>query len=360
MSPISLLPTVSETIFLQCLWQISWVLAVTSMAIAGGLVLWRFLEDHRNQRLKVRRVELERMIWGVLSTPVQISQTSMPSLKQDDIMLICDVALDILRPLRGEESARIVKLLESWPIGSYVKRTLERGRRGQRIRMLSLLAHFDDEGSLALLKQSIGAKDFYVQLAALRSLAARNANECLPDILVHLARSKRQNPTMLADVLRRFGEPALPMLSSLASKAVQPEIRLAAIRALDAIGSLEAVSPLVTLAADASPEIRAAAVNALGHLGDLRAEPIVIAALGDMDDGVRVQAARAAGRLHLQSATPILAHLLSDAFWWVRYRAAEALYSMGTIGQTFLQMRSKEVDRAGHAAAQLLAEKEAA
>jgi HEAT repeat protein len=308
----------------------------------------------------LRRAALDRVFWGALAAPVELTAESLPQLTNSDIMLVCDQALNMLRPLRGEDAARIVHLLEMWPVRAHITRMLAKGRRGARIRMLTLLAHFSDAETLALLKQSIGDPDFYVQLAALRSLAARKAIEALPQILAQLEHARRQNTAMLADVLRRFDEPAIEMLIQLAIGAAQPEVRLAAIRAMDAIGSLQAVPALISLAADPLADIRAESIAALGHLGDMSAEPAVFHALSDKEEAVRVRAAKAAGRLHLRTASPLLAAMLSDTSWWVRYRAAEALYQMGAIGQSFLQTRSRETDLAAHTAAQLLAEKEAA
>jgi len=349
-----------EEPLLQSLWRASLILAAGALLIGLMLVARRHYENYRDRKREIRRTELERVFWGALGAAIRISPECLPTIQRDDVMLICDLALNILRPLRGEEAERIITLVEVWPVRAHVKQVLARGRRSERIRMLTLLSRFDDAESLATLEQWMSNDDFYVQLAALRSLAARNATHALPKILENLVFSKRQNTTMLADVLRRFGEPALKMLASLASGVAQPEIRLAAIKALEAIGSLQAVPALIKLAADPLVDIRAQAVAALGHLNDVRAEQCVIAALHDQDEAVRVRAAKAAGRLQLRMASPVLAAMLADPSWWVRYRAAEALYQMGTIGQSFLQTRSKEADQAAHMAAQLLGEKEAA
>jgi hypothetical protein len=361
MLSISILPTDFEIALLLGLWASSLWMAMAALAVAFALIVRRSYENAQDRRQRQRRAELERVFWSALGASIPVTAESLPALRRGDILLICDLGLDMLRPLRGEDAARIVRLLEAWPIRAHIKRMLKKGRRGARIRMLTLLAHFSDQETLAFLREWAGAVDFYVQLAALRSLAARQAVEALPEILAHLARAKRQNITMLADVLRRFGEPALEMLTALAAdRQAQPEVRLAAIRALDAIGALEAVPALIKLAADPLTDIRAESIAALGQLGDPAAEAAVCHALSDREEAVRVRAARAAGRLHLRSAAPLLAALLSDGSWWVRFRSAEALYEMGAIGQSFLQTRSKEADQAAHIAAELLSEMEVA
>ncbi|MDX2028868.1 MAG: HEAT repeat domain-containing protein [Alphaproteobacteria bacterium] len=349
-----------ETVLLRNLWHASLVLALMALGVAILLFLRRIYENHRNAKRKNRRGELERVFWGAMAAAQPLLPSTLPRLNRDDAMLVCDLALDILRPLRGEEANRVIRLLQSWPLRSYARQTLAQGRRGQKIRMLSLLAHFDDGESLHLLQQHISDRDFYVQLAALRSLAGRNAVEAMPAILEELSRAKRQNSAMLADVLGRFGEPALPMLTALAASQAQMEVRLAAITAMTSIGSLDAVPGLVELASDSLPDIRAQAIRALAGFGDIRAEPVVLQALNDSEDYVRTQAAGAAGRLQIYAAAPMLAVLLSDPVWWVRYRSAEALYRMGVIGQALLRAHSTEHDRAGETAAQMLAEKEAA
>lgn len=352
--------TAFEATLLGGLWHASLLLAGLALTVAALLVLRRLYDSEHDKNLAKRRAELERVFWGAMAAAQPLLPSALPRLGREDALLVCDLALDILRPLRGEEAARIIRLLQSWPLRSHARRLLRHGRRGQKIRMLALLAHFDDDESLDLLKQHIDDRDFYVQLAALRSLAARQAVDALPAILDELTRSQRQNTPMLADVLGRFGEPALGMLAALAQGDALPGIRLAAIVAMSGIASLEAVPSLLALAADPLPDIRAQALQVLGKLGDRRAEPAIMNALNDAENMVRIQAARAAGRLQIYAAAPMLAVLMSDPGWWVRYRAAEALYRMGTIGQALLRAHSLEKDRAGETAGQILAEQEAA
>ena len=352
------LPLDIDANLLWHLWQASVALATAALSIALILVLRRFQQEARLGRRRIRRKQLEAVIWGVLHNPTEAQLKRAPTLKRSDGPILCDLALDLLRPMRGEDADIIVRLLESWGARWAIKSILSHGNRGQRIRMLTLLAHYNDLETLTWLKRWIKSSDLYIQLAALRSLAARSAIETLPDILKQLARAKSHNIAMLADVLERFGEPAVGVLMPLASDAAQLDVRLAAITALGAIGSLETVPALIALTTDTDGDIRAQAVNALGRIGDDRAAAAITGALKDPQDAVRLQAAHAAGKLQLKDATPSLIDLLADGFWWVRYRAAEALYRMGEAGPVLLRSASLEDGRTGQIASQVLAELE--
>jgi HEAT repeat protein len=78
---------------------------------------------------------------------------------------------------------------------------------------------------------------------------------------------------------------------------VEPEIRLAAVRALGALGDARAVEPLVAILEGGGDSLlRQAAAEALGALGDARAVEPLTAALRDAVRAVRRAAAAALGR----------------------------------------------------------------
>jgi hypothetical protein len=355
--PPSLIDTSGD--LLWELWELSLILATAAVATAFILVGRRAYEAIRDRKRDARRKELEAIIWGVLQGPAEVRTEAPPALRRGDGAILCDLALNLLRPLRGAEADRIVKLLEIWGIQVPIRSILRHGSRGQRIRMLTLLAHFEDHESLDILKQWIGNSDLYIQLAALRSLAVRSAVEALPEILKHLIRAKRHNMAMLADVLERFGEPAIGVLVPLAGEAAQLDVRLASITALGAIGSLDTVPALIALAYDPVADIRAQSIAALGRIGDTRAEAAIVAALKDPESIVRLQAAQAAGKLQMEDTMSTLIDLLGEESWWVRYRSAEALYRMGGAGPALLRSAAQVDTRGGAIAAQVLSELEA-
>lgn len=89
------------------------------------------------------------------------------------------------------------------------------------------------------------------------------------------------------------GHPSVVEPVSEAVTDEEPEVRLAAAKALGALGDDRGLSPLISLLRDRQPEIRAAATLSLRQLGDSRAIDPLLRALEDRDHNVRWQAAGA-------------------------------------------------------------------
>lgn len=327
----------STDLALSWLWRGSLVLAGLALAIATGLACRRWFEERLRGRRRVRKEAIGRLVQALLASPVAPTAGTVPSLEPGDEPALFSVALDILRVTRGRDAERVLQLLEIWNLRPWLERALSHGRRNRQIRVLTLLSYFQDEASLRLLLDHVWSPAIYVQLAALRGVAERGDVAHLPEVVRALTDSRETNVPMLADILRRFGEPAVPFLVELARNATVPPVRMAAVTALGHIGSLRAFDGLVGLVADPEPALRVRALESLARLGDPRAGGAVGERLADPVPRVRAAAAHAAGLLGLRELLPQLASALEDDDWSVRHRAAEALYALGAPGQALLR-----------------------
>lgn len=351
-------------------WRISLVLAGAALAIALGLACRRWFEERVRGRRRVRKEAIGRLVQALLASPVAPTAGTVPSLEPGDEPALFSVALDILRVTRGRDAERVLQLLEIWNLRPWLERALSHGRRNRQIRVLTLLSHFRDAASLRLLLDHVWSPAIYVQLAALRGVAERGDVRHLPEVVRALTASRATNVPMLADILRRFGEPAVPFLVDLARDATVPQVRMAAVTALGHIGALQAFDGLAGLAGDPDPAVRVRALESLARLGDPRASAVVGECLSDSVPRVRAAAAHAAGLLGLRAWLLRLAEALEDGDWNVRYRAAEALYELGAPGQAVLRAAAAMAsagdggETPGHVAAvmaaELLAEKDGA
>jgi HEAT repeat protein len=359
-------PAGSDAI-LALVWQASLILAVTAILIALGLAAKRWFEERARGRKALRRERISRHVQALLASSVEISARTVPPLDPGDAPALFSVALGILRVTRGRDADRMLALLEVWNLRPHLARLLAGARRSRQIRALTLLSRFRDEESLALLLKTLSHPGIYVQLAALRGVADRGDTAHLAEVVNALSRSRETNVPMLADILRRFGEPAVPGLAELARSPVATlGVRVAAVMALGSIGALAAMEPLLEMSHDANPVLRARALESLAKLGDPRSAPAVLRGLVDSEARVRAAAAKAAGLLGLREVLPALADALYDEVWEVRYRAAEALYLMGAPGVAVLRAAAAGAGDdtapvavlAAEMAAELLAEKE--
>lgn len=347
---------VSESQVLQAMWTVSLALSLLSLAVMACLILRRLAAQRREKKMAERRKEISSCMYAALKSPIALTANSLPAISAAEYPDVMRISLDRLRSLRGEDVHRTVELLELWNLPPYVRRVAESGRKGRRIQALTLLGHFSDDESLAVLLRQAGAGDTYIQIAALRALALRGAKQHIGQIVASISRSKKTNTLMLSDILHRFGEPAVPTLLQLANSDANLDVRVSALMALGSIGALEAVDDLIALSDDKAPEIRARAIAALGQIGDDRAADAIVGHLAESEIGVRLQTVQALGRLQISSTMPKLAACLADDNWWVRYRAAEALHHFGHMGIAALKAFSARNDRVGLIAGQVLGE----
>lgn len=347
---------VSESQVLQAMWTVSLALSLMSLAVMACLILRRLAAERREMKMAQRGKEISNCMYAALKSPIALTVGSLPAVAPAEFPEVIRIALDRLRSLRGEDVRRIVELLELWNMPPFIRRTAEQGKKGRRIQALTLLGHFSDGESLAVLLRQADASDIYVQIAALRALALRGAKQHIGQIVASISRSKHTNTLMLSDILRRFGEPAVPTLLQLAKSDANLDVRVSALMALGAIGALEGVDELIALSSDKAPEIRANAIAALGNIGDGRAAEAIAGHLGESEIGVRLKTVQALGKLQMSSTMPKLAACLADDNWWMRYRAAEALHHFGHMGIAALKAFSARSDRTGEIARQVLGE----
>jgi hypothetical protein len=136
----------------------------------------------------------------------------------------------------------------------------------------------------------------------------------------------------IKDILRKIGEPAVPMLAG----AVVHDADRAKSEAswiLGLIGSREAFEALLDLSRSESWKQRSSALNAIGKLKDLtdedrgRLEQRIHEVLSDTDEVfyVKKDAAYASGRQGICGSIRLLVAALGDAHYSVRFSAAEAI-----------------------------------
>ena len=345
-------------------WQAVLALAAISLAIALALVVKRAFDGRRDRRGALRRAELSAQVYALLASPRDPRADSL-ALRPGDEPHLKSIALDVLRVTRGRDADRMVEILQQAGMPAWLERSLRSSSRSRRIRVLTLLARFDDRRSLDLLRAHLSDPALYVQLAALRGIADKGDLESLPEIVRVLGSARETNVPVLADILRRFGAEAVPSLAELSqSSQASQGIRMAAVSALGRIGSLAAYPALSELAVDTDPALRAEALAALGKLGDPRAVPQILGGLSAPEARVRAHAAEAAGLIGARETLAALGERLEDEAWEVRHAAAEALYRLGSTGIALLRAAAAAANEgdpaapAGEMAREVLAEKE--
>ncbi len=135
---------------------------------------------------------------------------------------------------------------------------------------------------IKVVSRALGDSEVRVRLAAVRALGASGSTDAVAPLLARL-------------------------------DDVSSKVRQEVARALSRLGDRRAVTPLVSKISDEAPEVRQSVVRTLGDLGDPRAAPALGIALRDAANEVRLEALASLGRLRAADAVASIAPLVFDA-----------------------------------------------
>ena len=274
-------------------------------------------------------------------------------------------AEDLAEALGDADPETFWSALETWTLGRRlplrVARALRRDphARGERralrddspwrrelaARRLGLLPSIENRRAL---RRALTRGPETVTLAAARALARHADLEALDWLVTHPKTLAHRTPRSRFELFRAFGRRGHPRLHAALERTggLDPSITRAI---LDTLGDAAygVAAPAIALRLmDPNPELRIAAARALGRLGATDASPALIHALNDAEWAVRAQAARALGRCGNAQAIAPLGAALEDRAWWVRRHAAFALAQLGSAGRAELaRIAAKSEDR---------------
>jgi cyclophilin family peptidyl-prolyl cis-trans isomerase len=152
-----------------------------------------------------------------------------------------------------------------------------------------------------------------------------------PALLAALQGPGKYNVAFAARGLGVLKDPAAvePLMALLNAAQTPPEVLVAAVRALAAIGDTRAGAALITLASDTGdPNVRLEAVTALGTMRSAEALTIVQDYLTDPWPALRAAALRAAAAIDPEQFVLVLSGMEPDPQWTVRAALAEVLATL--------------------------------
>jgi HEAT repeat protein/outer membrane protein assembly factor BamB len=177
------------------------------------------------------------------------------------------------------------------------------------------------------------AHDLKVRATAEAALV-HGARRSLPLLRQLLKRRNEDLHDVTFEIIRRIGQPAIPLLADLLQREQVSFRRFAADALIDLTPDTERIQPALRRALrDKDPMVAGDAARALGALGK-RASPsvgVLVKALSHKDPNVRIYAAEALASIGPKAvaATTELARALGDPVPGVRWAACEALASIG-------------------------------
>ena len=180
------------------------------------------------------------------------------------------------------------------------------------------------------LRRALRAGPEWVTLSAAVALARVRDGAALHWVLANPEALAHRTPCARVALLRGFGRGAVPhLLEALRNGVREPRMERAVIDALAMARCREAAPLIASRLTHEWRDVRVAAARALGALGAIEQHGALGARLKDSDWRVRAQAARALGRLAAVEQIPALREALRDSSWWVRRHSAYALAALG-------------------------------
>jgi hypothetical protein len=250
--------------------------------------------------------------------------------------------------MRIQNRLGITFLASALALGAALSGTAQAGRGGSREAIQSAVnansidaiqaelersEHLVCAGCVDLVSPLIDHTSYRVRQAAAWWLARRGTSrQVYVQMLTRLSQPDSLKARNAADVLGEFkSSAAIPALgAALSNPLYTGEARAAMARALGAIGSNDAATPLVSALSDADPLVKAAAVEALREVTGFRDGMVAAPLVTDADAQVRASAVTTLGMLRTQGgASALLRALASDPSENVRKKAA---WSLGQIG----------------------------
>lgn len=310
---------------LKAIWIASIALSVISLMIMLVLILRRIVLERRQQLRNEHRSSVQRALIEFSETRDGDALRQMMSTVPPAISL--EASFELLGLLRGEEHARIIRVLSDTGLAEQAIGLLKSGNKVERIHAAEMLGGFANvAGAAALLTAFEEEPSDDVRIAIAIALSQLGRLLPLQQVLGRIGRAGKESGRIAELFAQWPGDRLAELREFVGHEAEPPFARAAAIEALGNSGDPALLSFFRPLANDASAEVATAALRALGRIGHPGATDVVIEAMADAQRGdLRANAAEAAGRIGAADFARPLAALLSDDIWTVRYAAARAL-----------------------------------
>jgi HEAT repeat protein len=317
---------------LQLLWWSSLLLAGLALLWLLGLICVRLVREGADARRRTARQAIRRVYLAVMTGAGEPEDLLKPY--QTRSRLLAETLLELQGLVRGAERERLIEALRRAGVEQQLRSRLTRGSRIGRLAAVEALSAFPSDAVCSdLWALHCRSENAELRVATLRTLIAIGARPRIQDLIYYLQTEAEGASLQYAPVLRQLTlEDPEDALNALALAGLPVAAQAITIEALGASGHDRAMPVLCEMSKARDPVLRMAAVRALGSLAHPGVKSAVGAALSDDAWEVRAEAATAASLIGGKDLIKSLVIQLEDPVWWVRLRAADALTRLGAGG----------------------------
>lgn len=194
-----------------------------------------------------------------------------------------------------------------------------------RFHVLTLLARFATEETIAAVLPLLKDTNNSVRLEAVTTLGKLDARAAIPQLCQALRDENLKVHTAAIDVLVRMGDASAVIHLVDVLKDESEYARRGAVEVLNQVATPDAVRDLVTALRDEDWWVRVRAADALGSLGGEKVVEAVLGLMDNDDEFLRRYAVEILNTVPDQRAVMPLIKALGDVDWWVRERSIDAL-----------------------------------
>ncbi|HEU4569342.1 MAG TPA: HEAT repeat domain-containing protein [Gemmatimonadales bacterium] len=294
------------------------------MAAALATVLVRVRHARTAARWAAVEEAWEPRLLAVLTGDVPAA-TLLEALTPAERPYFVDFLGRFARRVTGPERDRLLEVAR--PLLPEIRAGLRAPLPSRRARSADLLGVLGPAGELADLRAALEDSSPLVAMVAARALARLGGEDHARLLVAHLHRFAPWRPSHLAAMLAAVGpEAARPLRVALEDLSLPSRARAVVADALALLNDAESGDAAVTaLRTTDDPELRAAALRLLARVGHAEHLPAVREMAAAPEEAVRLAAVRALGALGAGPEVPLLAAALRDPSRWVAEQAARAL-----------------------------------
>lgn len=282
-----------------------------------------------------------------------------PEAVDDDAFL--DAVIDLRNIVTGHEIETLTGIVGNLGLAKQQEARLRsRFPLGRRLRAAVSLAEMGDESTFQVLLDHLGDREPEIRIQCARGLGRMQHTAAIDAILERFGLEESWVRARFADTLVGFGAKATwPLVAYIRVNLGHDENHgvIEAIRVLGTIGDREVGPTLAGVLRVASdPEVGIAAIEALGAVGGPLAIRPLMNTFRSPDWRLRAKSATSLGQIGDPSINTVLAGGLEDENWWVRRNSAASLASLPGGDDLLLKAIGSDDPFARDAAAEALAD----
>jgi len=328
------------------------------LALMVGLVALKAVHRRRAARHRLRRARYVATLSRHLASPTHVEPVDVGA-ADDDAFL--DAVIDLRNVVTGRDVETLTGIVDGLGLARIQEARLRsRFPLGRRLRAAVSMAEIGDESTAAVLIEYLSDREPEIRIQCARGLGRMQHTAAIDAILERFGLEEPWVRARFADTLVGFGAKATwPLVAYIRVNLRHDENEsvIEAIRVLGTIGDREVgptLSGVLRVASD--PEVQLATIDALGAVGG----PLAIRPLKNTfrspDWRLRAKSAASLGHIGDPSINLVLASGLVDSNWWVRRNSASALASLPGGSRLLLETLGSEDPFARDAAAEALAD----